>query len=122
MLLLKNCLQMTCNANYNSNENMNTTALLSELNKLEQQNRIQIELIRRILKNKYDKINVNEFLRNVLNQKIEEDFDSRDFFLKSTLQGSLVSQKYDLEDKNKVSEILLENQQKSKSNISFNIF
>lgn len=52
---------------------MKTSSLINELIELEQQNKIQIELIQRIIQNKYQNINyVNNILENFITQNPQE--------------------------------------------------
>lgn len=58
----------TSNSNYGQ-DLLKTTNLINELIELEQQNKIQVELIKRIIHNKYEKINyVNNILENYISQ------------------------------------------------------
>jgi len=79
------------NSNINSpisQSNINivqTSNLINELIQLEQQNRIQIELIQRIIQNKYQDINyVNKFLDNFLTQYSLENNNQGEFTTKSS--------------------------------------
>ena len=73
--LLNYSLQMLNNSNSNFGQDMiKTSNLINELIELEQQNKIQVELIRRIIQNKYQNINyVNNILENYISQTPREN-------------------------------------------------